>query len=89
MRVKRDNKLLVIGLVVVIILGIITYIIVKNSNKETDYSGMTEEEVAVAVQEKIDKMERNELGEMGERDRMEHYVASFATAIEYKKYSNL
>lgn len=85
---KKDNRLLIVGAGVVIVLGITAFITTRNSNDELDYSSMTEEERAVVVQEKVDQMEKNELGQMGERDRIEHYVASFVEAIENKEYED-
>lgn len=86
MKMKKDNKLLILGVVIVIILGILVYATRDKSNDKVDYSNMTEEEVKVAVEEKVNEMQVNELGQMGERDRMEYYVSSFIKAIENKDY---
>lgn len=88
MKVKKDNKLLIISIIILIFLIIAVIITKNNSQKEVDYSKMTDEEAEVVVEEQIEEMEKNELGEMGERDRMEHYVSSFVEAIENKEYED-
>lgn len=88
MKMKKDNRLLIIGIVVVVILGIITYIMGKKDNKTVDYAKMTEEEVKIAIDEKLENIEKNKLSELGERERIEHYISSFISAIEQKKYED-
>ena len=86
MRIKKDNKLLVISIVILIFLVIAVLITRNNSKDSTDYSGMSEEEVQAVVNEEIEQMEKNDLGEMGERDRIEKYVADFLESIENSEY---
>lgn len=88
MKMKKDNKLLIIGIVIVIILAILAFATRKKSDEKIDYSNMTDEEVAIAVEEKVNEMQVNELGEMGERDRMEYYVSSFIKAVENSDYES-
>ncbi len=82
---KKDRTLpIIIGVsVVVVIAGIM---ITNNSNKEPDYSKMTEEEKTVAINEKIDKIDLTELSEMNERERMERYVGKFLEEVRNKNY---
>lgn len=86
MKRKSNNNLLIIGIVVILILIIFIFITNKNSNKADNYEGMTDEEVEFAVKESVNEMQKNDLGGMGERDRMEYYVSSFITSIENKEY---
>lgn len=84
---KKDRTLpILVGVaVVVVVTGLV---ITKNSNKEPDYSQMTEEEQVVAINEKIDKMEITELSEMTERERMERYVGKFLENVRNGKYES-
>lgn len=75
---------MLIGAVTVVIVGVLT--INANKTEKVDYDSMTEEQLQVAVQEKIDKIEVNNLAGMGERDRMEYYVASFIKTTGNKEY---
>lgn len=89
MKKKKDNKLIIFGVIIVVILAIIAYnTSVSNKSKGIDYDEMTDEEVAIAVQEKIDNIEKIDLSELGERDRMEYYVSSFVEAIENEEYED-
>lgn len=89
MRVRKNDKLFVVIAVIVIIAMIVLAIVINVKSKDNiDYSKMTEEEIAAVVEEQVNEMEKNDLGEMGERDRMEHYVASFIEAIENKEYED-
>ena len=81
MKVKKDNKLIIFGIIVVIILAIIAFIVSKPKNK-IDYDKMTDEEISVAIQEDLENKEKEELSKMGERDRMEYYVSEFVDEIE-------
>lgn len=86
MKMKKDNTIVIVGIVIVIVLAIIVIATRNNSEDKVDYSNMTDEEVAIAVQEKVNEMQVNELGQMGERDRMEYYVSSFIKSIENSDY---
>ena len=73
---KKDRTLpILIGVAVVVVIA--GLVITKNSNKEPDYSKMTEEEQITAINEKIDKIEITELSNMTERERMERYAVSY------------
>lgn len=86
MKMKKNNKLLIIALVIILILIILSYITTKKASITEDYEGMADAEVEVAVKDSIDKMKKNDLGEMGERDRIEYYISSFITSIENNEY---
>lgn len=87
MRMKKNNKLIIFGVIIVVILAIIAYnTIASNKSKGIDYDEMTEEEVAIAVQEKVDNIKKKDLSGLGERDRMEYYVSSFVEAVENEEY---
>lgn len=84
---KKDRTLpILIGVAVVVVIA--GLVITKNSNKEPDYSKMTEEEQITAINEKIDKIEITELSDMTERERMERYVGKFLEAVRNEKYES-
>ncbi len=85
MKMKKDNKIVIVGLIIVVILGLIAFFTTRDEDS-IDYSNMTNEEIAVVVEEEVNNMVKNDLGEMGERDRMEYYVSSFMKAIENEEY---
>ena len=80
---KKNNKLLIFGIVVVIILAIIAF---ATREKKVDYSKLNDEELAIAIQDKIDNINKIDLSQMGERDRMEYYVSTFIDAVENGNY---
>ncbi len=88
MRIRKKDRVLTIFAIIFVVLfiALIVISIISSREKKTDYSNMTEEEISSAVKEQIDEMKKNELGDMGERDRMEYYVGSFLSAVENKKY---
>ena len=55
MKIKSSNLPLII-LILIIVMIVLTIILNKIEAKPEDYSGMTEEELEIAVQNKIDKM---------------------------------
>lgn len=84
---KKDRTLpILIGVAVVVVIA--GLVITKNSNREPDYSKMTEEEQITAINEKIDKIEITELSDMTERERMERYVGKFLEAVRNEKYES-
>lgn len=85
---KKQNKKYMLIVTIIIILLIIITVILNQDNKKVDYSKMTEEERAVIIEEQINQIEKNELGKLGERDRIERYIASFVECIENKKYED-
>lgn len=87
MKMKQNNKPLVVVLGILIILIIVTIIGNKRKNSKTiDYSKMTDEEISESIQEEMNELTLKKLGDMGERDRMEYYVSSFINAVENKQY---
>ncbi len=86
MRVKKSKKPIIIGIVAVLL--IIILVITNKKDDTVDYSNMTDEEISVAVQNKVDQMTVNNLAGLGERDRMEYYVSSFIKDIEEGDYES-
>ena len=88
MKVKSgDYKFVILGVIVIIILSVIAIRLSLN-NKKVDVSKLSDEEVVEYIEEKLDTIEKKELSEKGERDRMESYVASFINAIEKGNYED-
>ncbi len=85
MKVKNDNKFIFLGVIVIIVLAIMA-IRLGMSKKKVDLTKLSDEEVTVYMNEKIENIEKQELSEMGERDRMEYYVSKFIESIENGKY---
>lgn len=84
MRKKKSNMSTIIAVASVVV--VIAIIISVSRPKTVNYDDMTEEELQMAVQNKIDNMKVSELAGKGERERMEHYVKSFIDAVENKNY---
>lgn len=86
MKVKSSgNKLIYLGAVIIVILLVIV-IRLGLSKKKVDMASLSDEERAIFVTEKINNIEKKDLSELGERDRMEYYVSSFIKAIENENY---
>lgn len=86
MRVKKDRKPIIIGVVAVILITIL--IVINKKDDNVNYSNMTDEEISVAIQNKVDQMTVNNLAGLGERDRIEYYVSSFIKDIEKGNYES-
>lgn len=85
MKKKQDNKFIILGLIIVVLLGIYAISTIPEK-KVIDYDQISQDELNAVIGENIDTMEINELANMGERDRMEFYVSKFISAIESKSY---
>lgn len=85
MKMKKDNKIIIIGAIAAVTLGVIAISTIPKK-KDYDYENMSKEEIQVAVDEKLNEIEKKDLSAMGERDRIEYYLSSFIDAIENKKY---
>ncbi len=88
MRIRKKDRVLTIfaAIFIILFIALIVISVISSRGKKVDYSNMTDEEISTAIKEEIDEMKKNDLGGMGERDRMEYYVGSFITAVENKKY---
>lgn len=86
MNKKKDNKLIIFGLIVVVILAVIAFSTKREDKSNINYQTMDSEEIQIAMEENIDNMIKNELSKLGERDRMEYYVSTFIKDIENKEY---
>lgn len=85
MKQKQDNKLIIFGLIVVVVLGIAA--IGTIPRKEIiNYDELSQEEFETIVEENVDSIEINRLKDMGERDRIEYYVSKFVSSIGNKSY---
>ena len=86
---RKSNRKILIGFAIVVVIIIIISLVLNNKKqKEVDISNMTDEEISSIVQEKVDKMEIDELASLNERDRMERYVGNFIKKLEKKDYEN-
>lgn len=85
MKQKKDNKFIIFGLVVVVVLGI-TAIATIPRKKIINYDELTQEEFEAVVKENVDSIEINRLKDMGERDRIEYYASKFVSSIGNKSY---
>lgn len=86
MRKKKSNMSTIIAVASIVV--VIAIIISLSRPKTVNYDDMTEEELQIAVQNKIDNMKVSELAGKGERERMEYYVKSFIDAVENKNYED-
>ena len=80
------NKKINIIIIGVIIIFILSLFFINNKNENINTENMSDEEIAAIVENKIDKIEVNELSQENERSRMEIYVSKFISAIENGKY---
>lgn len=87
MKVKNDNKFIFLGVIAVIVLAIVA-IRIAVANRKVDLSKLSDEEIAVYMDEKMENIAKKDLSQMGERDRMEYYVSEFIESIEEGKYSD-
>ncbi len=85
MKQKKDNKFMIFGVVVVVVLGIVAFS-TKPKTEVINYDELSQEELQNIVKENVDTIEINRLKDMGERDRMEYYVSKFITSIGNKSY---
>ena len=85
MKQKQDNKLIIFGLIVVVVLGIFAIGTIPR-NEEINYDQISQEELETIVKDNVDEIEKNKLLKMEERDRIEHYVSKFVSALGNKSY---
>lgn len=84
---RKSNRKILMGFAIIIVIIIIIALVLNSKKQETiDISNMTDEEISSIVQEKIDKMEVDELASLNERQRMEKYVSNFIKKLEKKDY---
>lgn len=85
MGMKIDNRILIVGGVIVVILGLVALVTVPKE-ENYDYATMTDDEVKQVVEERVENMYQKDLSEATERDRMEYYVSEFISAVEDSEY---
>lgn len=82
---KQDNRLIIIGLGIIVVL-IVVLLILKINNKEPDYSQMTEEEINLAIEEKVEDVRLKNISSLEEGDRIEHYASYFMEKIDLGEF---
>lgn len=85
MGMKIDNRILIVGGVIVVILGLVA-LVTAPKEENYDYATMTDDEVKQVVEERVENMYQKDLSEATERDRMEYYVSEFISAVEDGEY---
>lgn len=84
MKRKKSNMPIFMGIAAfALVLGIVINVSIP---KKVNYEEMSEEELQVAIQDKVDQIENGNLSGMGERDRMEYYLKSFIDEVEASNY---
>lgn len=84
MKASTKHAIIIAIGVLIVILLVLMDAIKKEETK--DYSNLTEEELAIAVQKEVDDMEINTLSSKNERERIEYYVSKFIGAVEDEDY---
>ena len=82
----KKNKFLIVVLIVIIILIILSVKTAFSKKKKVDIGNLTEEEITAYIDNKISNIEKKDLSNLGERDRMEFYVSKFIENIENENY---
>lgn len=85
MKQKQDNKLIIFGLIVVVVLGVVAIGTIPR-NQKINYDEISQEELEVIVKDNVDEIEKNKLLKMEERDRIEYYVEKFVSGLGNKSY---
>lgn len=80
-----NNKVILVGVGIIIILFIIVFWL-ELKERELDYSQLSEDEVNAAIQEEINDIHVNELSKLGEDDRIEQYISRFMEKIDNEEY---
>ena len=86
MRIRKSKMPIIIGCVVLVLIILILILQAIKNRDVSNYDNMTDEEINIAIQEKVDNINMNKLASLGERDRMEYYVSEFISAIENENY---
>ena len=84
----KNNKFLIFIIIVVVILIIISIRIALSKINQLNTDNLTEAEITAYNEKKLANIEKKNLSEMGERDRMEYYVSSFIEKIENEEYDD-
>lgn len=87
MKVKQSNKVVIIGVGIIVILLVIL-LILEVQEKKIDYSKLSDDEVDLAIEQEINDIKINELTKLGEDDRMEQYVSRFMDKIDNEEFED-
>ncbi len=87
MRKKEDNRWIAVGIIVIILLALIAFA-TKEKEEVIDYEEMTPEEIETIIENKAANLEKLELSEKNETERMQYYVKKFIRTIEEKNYED-
>lgn len=85
MKQKKDNKLIIFGLIIVVLLALIAFG-TREKKEVVNYNELTEEEINFVIENRIETMKKEDLSKLTERERIEAYVISFANAVEAGEY---
>ena len=85
MKQKKDNKLIIFGLIIVVLLALIAFG-TREKKEVVIYNELTEEEINLVIENRIETMKKEDLSKLTERERIEAYVISFANAVEAGEY---
>lgn len=85
MKKKQDNKLILIGLGIILILFMIV-LGLEWKERELDYSELSEDEVNLAIEQEIEDIQTKQLSELEEDDRIEQYASRFMEKIDNEEY---
>lgn len=86
-REKDNGKPIIIAFMILLVIVIFFSIKLQNEKGKTT-ANMTEEEVDIAIENKVNQKKVNDLAGLNERDRMEQYVANFVKAINNEEYED-
>ena len=86
MRIKKNNTPIIIGIIIIFAIILLIILNVISNKKKINYSKLSDEELDTVIANKIEDINKSELSNMGERDRMEHYLSEFITAVESGNY---
>lgn len=87
MKKKEDNRWIAIGIIVIIVLALIAFA-TKEKEEVINYEEMTPEEIETIIENKAANLEKIELSEKNENERMQYYVKKFMMAVEEKRYED-
>lgn len=85
MKQKKDNKMIIFGLIVATLLGFIAIGTIPKK-KIINYDELSQEEYKAIVEENVGSIEINRLKDMEERERIEYYVSKFTASLGNKSY---
>ncbi|MBR3613760.1 MAG: hypothetical protein IKL55_01085 [Clostridia bacterium] len=82
---KTNNKFVIAGLGIIAVLLVIV-LNLKIQNKEPDYENMSEDEIDIAIEEKVEDVRLKNLAKLEEGDRIQHYASDFMEKVDLGKF---